>query len=285
MGKFLNAAYIVFKKEQAPLSAKELTDKAIEQGFLATKGKTPHQTMKSKISIDILKNKERSLFKRTASGEFALREWEEREYYAHRFKKALFDEDIVVFDKAVLKTFVCGNGLAKFEHAEVIIDLINRNCYSIRRRIAEQMDEVIQLISAFIVRYDDRYLTFKRTKRLPEKRLHGFYSILFGGHVAPGDIKLLFNMFDPIRELSEELKLDHNPRIKFRGLLYDDAMPVSSIHLGVVYDVFLDNMNYEIGEKGFLMDPKFEDIDSMWRRINDFENWSQIIIKGEMSEN
>lgn len=288
MRTFLDAAYIVLKKENKPLDAENITKKAIEQDVLSTQGKTPHHTMRARLSEDVLRNKEKSRFKRTASGAFALREWVGTEYYAPRHKKALFDEDIVVFGREHLTEFIAKKGLISFDLEEVAVRM-RKICYEMRRRNAEEDESVIQLVSVFVVQHENKYLTFKRTKRLPESRLHGFYSIGFGGHISPEDLMPLFNIFDPatddifiIRELSEELRLKNKPMIKFRGLLYDDSRPVSKIHLGIVYDTFLKDVNYEIGEKGFLMDPKFEDINSVWNRMDDFENWSQIIIKEEL---
>lgn len=289
MRKFLEVAYIILKREKKPLTPDELTQMAKEYGLLKSSGKTPQHSMRARLSTDILRNKEKSVFKRTAAGTFALREWDDKEFYAPRHKKALFDEDIAVFGRLFLKEFVRGNGLTTFD-PNSISQRILQIWYPLRRRIAEEDETVIQLISVFIVRFQDKYLTFKRTKRLPESRLHGFYSIGFGGHISPEDLKPLFNVFDPhaqpfiIRELSEELKLRYEPEIKFRGLLYDNSMPVSKLHLGIVYDAFLRDKNYEIGEKGFLMNPKFEDIYAIKSRINDFENWSQILIREEIQK-
>lgn len=289
MRKFLEAAYIILKREREPLSPDALTKKAIESGLLKSAGKTPQHSMRARLSTDILEKREKSLFKRTTSGTFALREWNDKEFYAPRYKKSLFDEDIVVFDKKYLKEFITTNGLTTYDIGKVKERLL-QIWYPLRRRLAEQKENIIQLISVFIVKYNDKYLTFKRTKRLPESRLHGFYSIGFGGHISPDDLKPLFNVFDPntqpfiIRELTEELKLTYNPLIEFRGLLYDDSMPVSRIHLGIVYDVFLKGREYEIGEKGFLMDPKFENIKTIKNRIDNFENWSQIIIEEEFNK-
>lgn len=289
MRKFLEAAYIILKREKEPLSPDALTKKAIEYGVLKSVGKTPQNSMRARLSTDILKKREKSLFKRTAAGTFALREWDDKEFHAPRHKKSLFDEDIVVFDRVFLKEFITTNGLSTFD-LDRVAKRVLQIWYPLKRRVAEENEKIIQLISVFIVRYDDKYLTFKRTKRLPESRLHGFYSIGFGGHISPEDLKPLFNVFDPndhpfiIRELTEELKLKYDPLIKFRGLLYDDSMSVSKIHLGIVYDVFLKDMNYEIGEKGFLMNPKFEDIKAIKNRIDDFENWSQILIREEFKK-
>jgi predicted NUDIX family phosphoesterase len=290
MGQYLDIAYKILFNENKPLSAAELTAKAIEKGLLATIGKTPHHTMRSKISTDILKYGIKSQFKRAASGKFALRTWGEKEFHAPRFKKSLFDEDIIVFDKKYLKEFVKKNGLINTD-LDRLSKRFNQICYSFTRRKAEDDNTKIQLISVFVVKFKKKYLTFKRTKRLPESRLHGFYSVGFGGHISPEDLMPLFNIFDPnsletfiLRELSEEIKLSYLPSIKFRGLLYDNSKPVSKIHLGIVYDVSLKNPVYEIGEKGFLMDPKFEDITKIKKRINDFENWSQIIIDEELKD-
>ena len=160
-----------------------------------------------------------------------------------------------------------------------------------QRRKAEEDYTVIQLVSVFIVRYQDKYLTYKRAKRLPESRLHGFYSLSFGGHLNPDDLRPLLNIFDPklatpllLRELGEELKLDrlNPPVLQYRGLLYDDSRDVSRQHLGITYDVFLTTDVYEIGERGFLIDAKYETIREMLARKEEFENWSLLLIDEEL---
>jgi predicted NUDIX family phosphoesterase len=299
MGHFLDIAYLVLKNEKRPLSAHEITEKALAHNLLTTKGRTPHQSMKARISLDILKNREQSPFQRTEAGTFALREWSKTEYVAPRHKKGLVEEDIAVFDKAYLKDFVRGSGIFRTE-LSYISRKLNEICFSCKRKEAELNDSLIQLVSVFITRYKNKYLTFKRTKRLPESRLHGYYSIGFGGHITFDELLPMFNIFDPkhlvnfsepihrsifiIRELAEELKLKYTPTISYRGLIYDDSKEVSTIHLGIMYDVALANSNYEIGERGFLIDPKFEDIETIYKRKDEFENWSQIIIKEERAK-
>ena len=159
-----------------------------------------------------------------------------------------------------------------------------------QRREAEENFEVVQLVSVFIVRHGDRYLTYKRTKRLPESRLHGYYSLAFGGHLNPDDLLPLLNIFDPSvgnplleRELHEELRLPEHAsaNIKYRGLLYDDSRQVSSQHLGLAYTVFVSTEQFEIGERGFLMDPKYETLDEIERRLSAFENWSVMLFDDE----
>jgi predicted NUDIX family phosphoesterase len=245
--------------------------------------------MKSKLSTDILRFGGGSLFMRTGKGQFALREWKDRlnEHVADRYKKALFDEDIVVFPAGSLSRYVPGVGI---HHNSFDRDALLLECTSMRRRQAEENIAVIQLVSVFIVHHADRYLTYKRTRRLPEARLHGCYSIPFGGHLNPDDVSRLLNIFDPRlggplleRELGEELCLRAGEivEISYRGLLYDDSRPLSRQHLGIAYDVFMRTGEFTIGERGFLMDAKFETLDQIFGRIDDFENWSQLIAQTE----
>jgi predicted NUDIX family phosphoesterase len=67
--------------------------------------------------------------------------------------------------------------------------------------------------------------------------------------------------------------------MEYRGLLYDDSRDVSKQHLGIAYDVFLDSSQFEIGERGFLMDAKFETLEQVVSRREEFENWSWILIR------
>lgn len=290
MGHFLDVAYKVLKEKRKSLSSIEITKIGLTSGWLKTKGQTPSQTMKSKLSTDILKKKEQSLFMRTDQGLFSLREFssdKEKEFIADRYQKALFDELIAVFPKSSLAKYVPSPGI----HLNPLKngwDLMNE-CIAMSRLDAEENFDVIQLVSVFIVKYKNKYLTYKRTKRLPEKRLHGFYSIIFGGHISSKETKYLFNIFEPdnsavlARELMEELRLDNytTDSTIYKGLLYDDSKKISSQHLGIVFDVILESDEYEIGERGFLMDPKFETLDEIHSRIDDFENWSVLLANFE----
>jgi predicted NUDIX family phosphoesterase len=272
MAHFLEVAYRVLSEAKRPLSPKEIVNLGSKRGWLVTGGKTPWQSMKARLSTDILDKKEKSQFMRTSAGKFGLRSWEgqEQEYRSPRFKKSLLDEDIVVFLASSLSKYIGGRGLhtTPLENRKQLIDELR----PMRRRKAERDFSVIQLVSAFIVRFQGKYLTYKRTKRLPEERLHGFYSVPFGGHLNPDDLLPLFDIFDPkiahvllTRELREEVILEKNrmPEIKYKGLLYDNTREISRQHLGIVYDVYFDSPKYTIGERGFLMDPKFETLDEI----------------------
>ena len=258
----------------------------MEKNWLTTNGKTPEQSMKARLSTDIRKKKEHSMFMRIEKGKFCLRSWNNDEYISDPFKKNPLKEDVMVFSSYLLNNFIIEVGLNK-------CPIINgqelfANCKPMLRIEAEKNFNVIQLISVFIIKYKLNYLTYKRTKRLPENRLHGFYSIMFGGHLNPDDMTPLFDIFNSQnyafleRELHEEVILENNLKeIQFRGLLYDDSTEISKQHLGIVYDVILKTPNYKIGERGFLIDSKFETLEEIESRIEEFENWSVMIFKYE----
>lgn len=290
MGHFLEVAHKVLKSAGKPLSPEEITEIGLKREWLVTRGKTPTESMRARLSTDILWGRGNSLFMRTTAGGFGLRAWKrsENELIAPRFKKSLLEEDIVVFPTKSLRKYVPGPGL------HTTLPNNRRNLIAelrpMKRSLAEQDFNVIQLVSAFIVRFANKYLTYKRTKRLPENRLHGYYSIPFGGHLNEDDILPLFDIFDSEvaflmlkREFEEEIRLPNNKIINlvYKGLLYDDSREVSKQHLGVVYDVLLDSDEYEIGERGFLMDSKFEILEEMEARRNEFENWSWIVMEFE----
>lgn len=285
MGTFLNAAHAVLERSGRPMTAREITQDALDQGYLSTSGKTPWQTMKSKLSTDILTLGERSLFMRSAEGTFALRAWSKvrAEFVADRFQRALFDEEILVFPASSLRKYAPGPGI----HRSLDDRLLLAECFGMRRREAEEDLSVIQLVSVFIIRHNDRVLTYKRTRRLPESRLHGYYSLNFGGHLNPADVVPLFSILKPEegwvwlrRELHEEVRLPPHAvrRFKYRGLLFDDSKPVSRQHVGVVYEAFVDTATFEIGERGFLMDPKYETVEAIRSRAMEFENWSLVLL-------
>jgi predicted NUDIX family phosphoesterase len=293
VGHFLDVAYQILSEAQEPLSAREITKHALSKNTLKTQGKTPWQTMKSKLATDILLKQEDSLFMRTAQGRFALRNWRRSnsapEYIADRYTKAILDEEVVVFPATSLRSYIQRFGYleGKIENGRELMG----ECFPMLRREAEDDHSVVQLVSVFVVHFEDLYLTYKRTKRLPESRLHGSYSMIFGGHLNPEDMPPLFNIFDPIdgaafmfRELVEEVVFPpgKRPSISYKGVLYDDSRELSRQHLGIVYDVSLRSPEYAIGERGFLMDPKFESLDAICGRREQFENWSLLILDNKI---
>ncbi len=283
---FLDIAEIYLRRVGKPMSAREIVALATTDGMLRTKGLTPWQTMKSKLSTDILTRGEKSRFKRVFEGVFALRDDSAAEYQAPRFVKGKLEEDIAVIPASELGQLINGPGLWMMPIDRHQLTSLS---HPMLRREAEETYEVIQLISVFVVTYQGRFLTHLRSARLPEKRLHGEYSMMLGGHLAIEDFaQLTLDLFSTdedladctyiLRELSEELVLKTSPIVEPRGYIYDISRDVSKQHLGMIYLVTLPELSFEIGERGFLMNAKMETIDQIKSRREDFENWSWLIM-------
>jgi hypothetical protein len=56
MVSFKKAAIEILKSAEEPLSAKEITDIALQKGLIDTEGQTPEATMGAQLYIDINKN-------------------------------------------------------------------------------------------------------------------------------------------------------------------------------------------------------------------------------------
>lgn len=282
---YLEVAELLLTEKRKPLSAREIVVLAIDQGLIHSEGKTPWQTMKSKLSTEILANGQNSKFMRAAQGLFALRAFESAEFIATRFKKNKLDEDIAVIDLSDLAQLIPKPG---YYQTGIDRNQISTLVRPMRRAVAEEDFSVVQLVSVFIVHHNGTFLTHMRSARLPESRLHGEYSLMLGGHLAIDDFtQLTLDLFAEdslsdcsyiLRELSEELVLQTDPIVEPRGYLYDISREVSKQHLGLVYFVDLPEKKFQIGERGFLMNAVFEEPASIRSRINIFENWSALLL-------
>ncbi len=69
---FKGVAYEILKETGTPLHSEEITKIALKRGWLKTAGKTPGATMNAQLVVDINKNGDKSLFKKTAPSTFSL---------------------------------------------------------------------------------------------------------------------------------------------------------------------------------------------------------------------
>lgn len=283
---YLDSAEKILSEYDRPMSAREIVAIALTAGTLHTDGATPWQTMKSKLSTDILNRGVNSRFKRVSQGLFALRSFDEDEFIASRFTKNKLDEEIAVIRGTDLYQLIPQPG---YFHTGINRALISALVQPMMRRAAEEDFSVVQLVSVFVVHHKGRFLTHLRSARLPEQRLHGEYSVMLGGHLAIDDFtQLTLSLFDDesladcsyiLRELSEELILETDPFVVPCGYLYDTSREVSKQHLGLVYAVDLAEQKYRIGERGFLMNSRFESPEEIRLRIDQFENWSLVLLE------
>jgi hypothetical protein len=70
---FKAAARLVLEEVGHPLHYTDITELALESGYLTSRGRTPHNTMRARLSVDVRDNPE-SFFVQTAPGVYGLRD-------------------------------------------------------------------------------------------------------------------------------------------------------------------------------------------------------------------
>lgn len=286
VSKYLFAAEEVLKRIGRPMSSRELVSKAFELGLLKSTGRTPHKTMNARISEDILSNIS-SVFTRTRVGVFALRDWEDNDiFYSKRRRINPIDEDILVIPlndfKYILKNFSLQGGSFYNIPPEELLKLT----LPIKRLEVEEDNNFVQIVSLFNVMLGSRLLTYTRTSRLPEKRLHHARSINFGGHMVSADRAPLFETFFPeempvvfSRELFEELRFVRPPNeIRYIGSLYSTVDDFSRRHVGVAFQVTAADDDIESAEPGFHTNVKFENIEQIASSEEEFDEWTGLVL-------
>lgn len=287
MDTFVQAAISALKSEKRALTTHEIIHISLEKGFLKTNGLTPHKTLNARLSEHLLDQTHKSVVMRTAPGEFALREWSDKipEHVALRRKINPIEEDILVFKASEINQFIDNDGLNKRKLADLkkLVEI----SHTMKRSIAEENTAVVQLVSSFLITYKNQILTYRRSRRLPEERMHDAYCLNFGGHISYEDKLPLFGFkqkeFIDLamrRELDEEVKFFPPPKIlNFKGFLYDSSTEIGRQHIGIVFHVPVPHNNYIIGEKGFLLGDMFEEKKDINQKIKQFDSWSEMIFK------
>jgi dCMP deaminase len=148
------------------------------------------------------------------------------------------------------------------------------------REKAEHDKSTKQIISQFIIRYDDEFYISKRLVGSDEERLRDIYYLSFGGHINPVDSSEKTG--DVIekpsrRELAEEVECDIK-NIKFIGFVNDEQMAVSQYHLGVIYVVDVKNKKCSTVEADQLEGHWVKRKD-MGKYFDNGDSWSRHIYK------
>lgn len=242
----LDAAELALQEAARPLSAKELVDAILRAGLAEMTGATPWKTINARLSSDILDKKSLSRFKRTYYGRFALRSWTyEPEFEVPRRSLNPLDETI----KAVPRPdFDRLNQNVPHRLGNANVKELIAGAIDVHRLEAEARHDLVQIIPTFVIDNGDAVLSFKRTKRLPEARLHDTRCLNFGGHMQSDDAPLLFwddqLVFQHflLRELNEELSFSEPPSlIQYKGTLYLDGNEFERQHVGLVHTVIVSS--------------------------------------------
>ena len=276
------------------MSAREIIAVAEREQFFADRlaGATPHQTLKSKLSVAIRTHGTDCRFVRTAPGRFFLRDLigDEPIYEAPRYRPPDTKERVLGFSAARLDRLGRFHGIKTAWR--LYLGRLLRDGFEARDRYAaEETEDFKQVITYVLVTRGPDLLAYRRGAfNRVEHSLRGSDCVGFGGHLAELDLNL-FNVADQglgagaARELAEELQLpeaDHarlaaGEGLEIIGLLNDDSSQVGRRHFAVVF-------RYEVSSDPAWRQPaRGEKAITRLRwlsaggdvRLNDYEYWSQ----------
>ena len=299
--EFLQVAEKVLLQENRALTAQELVDIGQKHGLFSDKiaGKTPHQTMKSKLSTHIRRYGGHSVFVRTKPGRFHLRRLlrtDDSIYEANPLRPPPEKRPVLVFRSDWLDAHGRFQGILR-EWKPLAKSLFESDqCIYMDRLEAESNDNYKQIVTYVMVTRGQRILAYKRgTYTRADAFLRGSHCIGFGGHVSIDD-RELFNMGDfgvaasAARELMEELRvpkrdahlLQTGSGLECVGILNDDSTPNGMRHIAFVYRFRVsDDQGWNRPERGeqSITQLRWYDPAESPTSISQFEYWSQLCLR------
>jgi predicted NUDIX family phosphoesterase len=191
-------------------------------------------------------------------------------------------ESILVIPDSVVNNF---EGFKKVSSEEIISIINEFGRYEYRNDELEANESLRQIIPYVAVLYrnpngESLYLAGERTSKTGDQRLVGETFIGFGGHVGANDVEDKDFLEWQKREIEEELDLQGNiSKQEFLGLIRHTNLPVSRVHLGLVFRIEVDNPNIESKEDK-ISNLKMYSVDELHKLIinGSIETWSKEII-------
>lgn len=150
------------------------------------------------------------------------------------------------------------------------------------RDAAEKDEHFKQVIPYIVMTCGDKVMHYCRGKGGNEDRLKGFRSIGIGGHVNPfmgneqAPVCSFTNATD--REVEEEVAVKSSHRGHAIALLNDNSTPVGRVHLGVVFQWWLNLPRVETREKSKIVDIQWSTPAELLRL--GLETWTRIVLEG-----
>jgi len=205
--------------------------------------------------------------------------------YLRNLKKMNEVEQVLVFPEEVFHEIGFFRGISREGDMYIKNPLLLNSLRYIPRPEAEANPKFKQLIPYTVITSEslkNTFFVYKRTKKGGESRLHDRYSIGVGGHINPCDgepSSAYENAF--LRELKEEISLSGDFTQEVKGVIYDDSNEVGKVHFGVVYMVNLSkNCVLKFNDPSVRVeDVWFWNKNYLMQNFDNFENWSQLVIK------
>lgn len=171
---------------------------------------------------------------------------------------------------------------------KAISRLVNRRGTYVARSIAEESDELLQVVPVCIIRNGDRFLTNVRHE--PGESLHEAFGNWAGGHVRKQDLDHAKSKWESVlaglrRELHEELSLEDLPRLEPIGIVHSAEDKRAARHIGIVFQVvFSDPANIAAFDNKTIRERPNRYVRTSWterkelsRTLDSQRDWSRAI--------
>jgi len=305
--EFLVVAANILAKQGRDMSPREIVQVAFEQGLFSENiaGRTPHQTMKAKLSVHVRRYGDASPFVRTRPGRYNLRAHVpsgDAFYGRPPIAPTRSSESTLVFPSQWLDQYGRFQGISRDADGFVKSLVASGTATYMRRLDAEMANDYKQVLTYILcVRGNGQILAFQRgTYNRTEAYLRGSQCVGFGGHVTELD-RTFFNNADlgigdnAARELLEELRLPKHEIVRVGrrqpltpiGVLNDDSSETGRRHLAIVYryDLALETNPASIarGEKS-IAKLRSINLSSDALQLSRFEYWSQLCLREYFAE-
>ena len=208
---------------------------------------------------------------------------EATEFLVNRRKINPIDEIIRVVPRATFERFSrrCRPNPLYRINVENLVDA----SVTMQREKAEETEDYVQLIPTFVIRKSGSVLTYRRTKRLPEARLHNSRCVSFGGHMQVDDTPDLFasTYLEPetrlYRELYEELSFSEPVTPNYVGVLHLTSTLFERQHAGIVFNVRLrESVKVESLETTMHSDVRFSNTRELQNEDETLDSWSKVLL-------
>lgn len=186
-------------------------------------------------------------------------------------------EQVLVVRSADLEQYLAAAPFMVDEVADIVPFILAEHRF-VERESAEYDKSVKQIIPYVVIRQGARVFLLRRLKRQTETRLHDRLSVGIGGHINPGEAREGCSILEAgmLRELEEEVAVEHIDSLRCVGVLYDRSDGVSEYHLGLVY--LLETEGEVVVRETEKMTGSWATLADLEDSISQLENWSQLVL-------
>ena len=164
-----------------------------------------------------------------------------------------------------------------------LMGLIALNAWFGPRDQLESDDNFRQVIPYVVLRHASRFGVYRRTPKSGERRLRGFLSVGFGGHVRLEDARFEDGGLDlprtiqlaAQREIQEEVHCQSVDARDTLGFILDDTNEVSRVHLGLI-QVWTISKPFIESAESCIAECQMLTAEEVLARGDELESWSRL---------